>query len=200
MEQSLRDGGLIWRVLGAWAGLRAAMRAELDRDPSEGRLLFYAMLSGAIWWLGEMLMLRYAPGGGVRVAEAEFLGHASASLGAALFMRTLMLYVMAMVLHAVARALGGGAPLRASRAALFWAALVAAPAMVAAALVALLLVDDPRSIGRVADTLGSLAFAWVAAASVAEAQGFASIWRGVAVVVIMAMLVLAVMAGVAIIR
>ena len=77
---------------------------------------------------------------------------------------------------------------------MFWAVLVAAPAMVAAALLALMLADTPRSAGAISDTLGSLAFAWVAAACIAEAHGFASTWRGLVVVVIMAAMVLAVIA------
>jgi hypothetical protein len=44
MEQALPTGGVLWRMLGAWSDLRASMRGELDRAPTEGRLLFYVML------------------------------------------------------------------------------------------------------------------------------------------------------------
>ncbi|HSF94107.1 MAG TPA: YIP1 family protein [Thermohalobaculum sp.] len=193
MERSLREGGLLWRMLGAWADLRRAMRGELDRQPTEGRLLFYAMLSGLIWSVGELMLVRYSPASAA-LPEEEFLGNAAAILGGALFVRTLALYLAAAVAHAIARGLGGGGSWRDSRAAMFWAVLVAAPAMVAAALLALMLADTPRSAGAISDTLGSLAFAWVAAACIAEAHGFASTWRGLVVVVIMAAMVLAVIA------
>ena len=49
MERALPTGGVLWRMLGAWADLRGSMRAELDRAPSEGRLLFFAMFAG---WSG----------------------------------------------------------------------------------------------------------------------------------------------------
>ena len=48
MEQALPTGGVLWRMLGAWADLRGSMRAELDRAPSEGRLLFFAMFAGLV--------------------------------------------------------------------------------------------------------------------------------------------------------
>jgi len=192
MEQALAQGGLLWRVLAAWAGLRASMQGELARAPGEGRLLLYAMLSGAIWVLGELLVLRYALSP-QPLTEAAFLGQASALVAGALFVRTLALYGLAALAHAVAKALGSSAGWRTSRAALFWAALVAAPIMVGAALLSLLLADTLAETRAIAHGVGSLILAWAMASCIAEAHGFAGIWRGVAVVVAMAALILAVL-------
>jgi hypothetical protein len=192
VARSLAEGGLLWRMLSAWAGLCASMRAELDRDPGEGRLLFYAMASGLVWFAGMLLMLRYGQAM-PPLSDEEFLGHASAALGAALFVRPLALYGLAAVAHAVARALGGGASWRGSRAAMFWAALVAAPMMLAMTMASIVLTDDAVAAGAAAETLGSLVFARVAAPCIAETHGFASAWRGLAVVVITAALLLAVL-------
>jgi hypothetical protein len=189
MERAWAEGGLAWRVLAAWVDLRGSMRAELDREPSEGRLLFYAMLSGAVWSVGEIALLRHSVAVGT-LSEAGFMGHASALVAGALFVRTLALYGLAVLAHAVARAVGGQAGWQTSRAALFWAALVSAPAMVAVTLVALVVAGDAGGASGMARSIGSLIFAVVAAAAIAEAHRFAGLWRGAAVVVGMAALVL----------
>lgn len=196
MDRAWTDGGLAWRVLFAWADLRGSMRAELDRVPGEGRLLFYAMLSGAIWSVGEIAPLRQAVVAGPS-GEAEFLGRASAAVGGALFIRTLALYGLAALGHLIARALGGQADWRESRAALFWAALVSAPAMVALALLAQVAGGDGAS--DAARSAGSVVFALAAAATIAEAHRFAGLWRGLAVVAGMAGLVLGFLALVALV-
>ena len=192
MDGSLREGGLLWRMLGAWIDLRGAMRRELDRDPSEGRLLFYAMASGAIWSIGAILMVRYRPG--EPPSEDAFLAQAAGLVGGALFVRTLALYGLSALAHAASRALGGDARWCDSRAALFWAALVSAPAMVALVLLALAAPVDPGAAGAIAEAAGSLIFALVAAACIAETHGFASFWRGLAVVIVVAAVPLSIVA------
>jgi hypothetical protein len=193
MERTWAEGGLVWRILAAWADLRGSMRAELDRGPSEGRLLFYAMLSGAIWSAGPVLVARFGPGRPA-LNEEEFLGYASALVAGALFLRTLALYGLSAIVHAASRALGGSGTWQTSRAALFWAALVSAPAMVAVSLLAILAPGDPGLTPRLAESAGSLILAGVLAACVTEAQGFASIWRGLGVVLAVVALFLALLA------
>ncbi len=181
MEQALPSGGVLWSMLGAWADLRGSMRAELDRDPSEGRLLFYVMLSGLIWFLGRYAVLVYGPLGPV-IPQGEFLGRVGAEFVAAIFFRTLAFYALAALAGLIARAAGGSGGWRDSRAALFWAALVAAPVILAATLLSLLLTGVPGQIGAIAGMLGAVAFAWAVAHCFAEAHGFASVWRVLAVV------------------
>ena len=176
MEQSLQSGGVLWRILGAWADLRGSMRAELDRDPSEGRLLFYVMLSGLIWFIGRHAVLVYGPLGPV-ILEDEFLGRVAVGFVAAIFFRTLAFYALAALAGAIARAAGGSGGWRDSRAALFWAALVAAPVILAATLLSLLLTGVPGQAAAIASMLGAVAFAWATAQCVAEAHDFTSAWR-----------------------
>ena len=187
-EGELGGAGLVWRVLGAWADLRGSLRTELARVPVEGRLLFYAMLSGAIWAAGEVMVLRYAVAG-TTAAEEEFLGRAAGLVGAALFARTLALYGVSALAHAVARALGGQGGWYASRAAVFWAALVSAPAMMALSLLTLLVTGEAKAAGTISQALGSVILAWAMGACLAEAHGFASIWRGMVAVVAVAVLI-----------
>ena len=181
MEQTLQSGGVLWRMLGAWANLRGSMRAELDRGPSEGRLLFYVMLSGLIWFIGRYTLLVYGPLGPV-IQEDEFLGRVGLEFVSAVFFRTLAFYALAALAGLIARAAGGSGGWRDSRAALFWAALVAAPVILAGTLLSLLLTGVPGQTGAIAGMLGAVAFAWAVAQCIAEAHGFTSAWRVLAAV------------------
>ena len=185
MEQSLPSGWVFWRVLGAWVDLRGSMRAELARDPGEGRLLFYVMLSGLIWFFGRIAVLVYGPLGPV-MAEDVFVGRVGLEFISAIFFRTLAFYALAALAGLIARAAGGGGGWRDSRAALFWAALVAAPVTLAATLLSILLTGSPEQVTQAARSLGALAFAWTTAHCIAEAHGFASAWRVLAAVAILA--------------
>ena len=192
MDHALQEGGLLWRVLSAWADLRHSMRAELKRQPTEGRLLYYAVLSGLIWFLGRAALLAWGPLAPT-LAPAEFRARLAAELVSSVFFRTLALYVLAAVGGAIARAAGGRGSWRDSRAALFGAALVAAPAILAAHLLSVLLTGVPGQAGAVAGMLGAVAFGWVTAQCIAEAHGFAS---GARVLAVIAVLVAALIGGV----
>lgn len=193
MEQSLRDGGLVWRVLGAWADLRGAMRLELDRDPSEGRLVFYAVLSQVVWLVGRLMDLAYGPL--APEVHSDVFALRAAGNTASLFFGVLMLYGVAALAHAIARALGGTGSWRDSRAAMFWAALVAALPTLAAHLLALIAFGVPGRPQQVAGMAGALILGYVLARCIAEAHGFAGFWRGFAVVLGMAAVVVGLVLG-----
>lgn len=180
MEQVLREGGLIWRVLAAWADLRGSMRFELERRPTEGRLLYYAILSGLIWFLGQAVLVAWGPLAPT-LSPAEFRARIGWELVTSVLGRTLALYVLAAVGGALARAAGGTGGWRDSRAAFFWAALVAAPAILAAHLLAILLTGVPGHAAAIADGLGKLLYGIALAHCIAEAHGFRSHWRVLAV-------------------
>jgi len=182
---SAAPAALPWRILGAWADLRGSMRAELDRAPGEPRLLAYVMLSGLIWFLGRVLVVEFGPlaptlgpDEAIKRIAAEFVG--------SIFFRTLAFYGVAALAGAVAMKLGGRGSWRDSRAAMFWAALVAAPVTLAGTLLSLLLAEAPGQAGLIAGMIGSVAFAWAAAHCIAEAHRFASLWRVLGVVVLSA--------------
>jgi hypothetical protein len=192
MEQSLPSGGVLWRMLGAWADLRGSMRAELARGPSEGRLLFYVMLSGLIWFIGRIAMLVYGPLGPT-IAPHQLAGWVGLEFISSVLFRTLVFYALAALAGLIARAAGGGGGWRDSRAALFWAALVSAPVILAGILLSLLLTGMPGPVVAIASMIGPVAFAWAVAQCFAEAHGFASAWRVLGAV---ATLVAAIVGGV----
>lgn len=167
---------LAWRVLGAWADLRASMRTELDRAPGEATLLAYVMLSGLIWFLGRVAMLKLGP-----IAPSldpdYALKRIAVEFVSSLFFRTLAMYGVAALAGAVAMRAGGRGSWRDSRTAIFWAALVAAPVMLAGTLLSLLMSGVPAEVGMIARMLGALAFAWAVAHCIAEAHGFRSVAR-----------------------
>ncbi len=189
MEHTLAQGGLIWRVLVAWADLRGSMRVELDRDPSEGRLLFYVMLFGVVWFSGKLIELSFGPMAPT-LSPDEFMARVSAH-GASVFFLLLMMYALAAVLHAFARAGGGAGEWRATRAALFWAALVSSPVILCAGLLSMVLAGWPVAVTAAIDKLGELAAVWATACCLSEAHGFRDSWRGLAVIVSMAVLIAA---------
>ena len=183
MDDALRQGGLIWRVLAAWADLRGSLRYELARRPTEGRLLYYAVLSGLVWFLGRTVIASWGPLAPTYTPE-HFRALIAAEFVASVFFRTLALYVVAAVAGWIARKAGGTGNWRESRAALFWAALVASPAILAAHLLSVLLTGVPGRASEIADALGGLAFGWVAALCIAEAHRFHSAWRVFALMVL----------------
>lgn len=181
MEQALPTGGVLWRMLGAWSDLRGSMRGELDRAPTEGRLLFYVMLAGLFRFVGEAMELAYGPLA-LTMPDDEFRGQIAAQFVAIFFFLTLLSYAVAATGGALARTLGGSGSWHESRAALFWASLVAAPAMLAAKLLALVLAGFPAPLVGSVEMLGGVAFAWTTAHCFAEAHGFSSVWKVFAVV------------------
>jgi hypothetical protein len=182
MEQAAHPtGGVLWRILGAWADLRGSMRAELDRDPSEGRLLFYVMFAGLFHFVGAAMVLAYGPLA-LTMPEDVFRGQIAASFVAIFFLLSLLYYAVAATGGGLARAMGGTGSWYDSRAAMFWAALVAAPAILASKLLALILAGLPGAVVGSVEMLGEVAFAWATAHCFAEAHGFASVWKVLAVV------------------
>jgi hypothetical protein len=181
MDQALPSDGVLWRMLGAWADLRGSMRVELNRAPTEGRLLFYVMLAGLFRFAGEAMELAYGPLALTTPADV-FRGQIAAQFITIFLFLTLLTYAVAATGGALARAMGGTGSWHDSRAALFWAALVAAPAILAAKLLSLVLAGLPVPVLGSIEMLGGVAYAWTTAHCFAEAHGFSSVWRVLAVV------------------
>ena len=181
MAQAVLSDTAVWRMLGAWADLRGSMRTELNRVPSEGRLLFFVMFAGLFRFVGAAMVLAYAPLA-MTMPDDEFRGRIAAAFVAIFIFLTLLYYALAATGGALARVMGGRGSWYDSRAALFWAALVAAPALLASKLLALVLAGLPGVIVGAVEMLGEVAFAWTTAHCFAEAHGFASAWRVLAVV------------------
>jgi len=173
--------GVIMRMLTAWRDLPGSMRAVLAERPGEGALLAMAMLSGLLRFLGRLAGLWLGPGAAGTPPEA-LLSRIGAEFAGALVFRTLALYAVALLLWGLARLLGGRGGVYATRATLFWAALVAAPVMLMADLAGL----AAAALGggtMAAGVLGGMAFALAAAHGVAAAHGLA-LWRAGLVVLL----------------
>ncbi|MEM9062062.1 MAG: YIP1 family protein [Pseudomonadota bacterium] len=164
------------RVADAWMNMRASTRALLDEHPSEGRLIFFVLLSDVIFFLARTLSLVVAPAG----AAQKFLPiEIGLWLVLVFVLRTATLYLFSGVVCFVGRRLGGTANWRETRAAVFWASLVAAPVGVLGALIGAtfgrwatqfpILASDPFVIAPL--ILGPVAFVWFLSAGVAEAHG-----------------------------
>lgn len=178
---------MVTRLATAWFDLRGSMRAVLDSRPGEGVLLSFALLSGFIWFLGRMASLWLGPEA-AGMAQDALVARAGTEFVSSLIFRSLGLYLMAALGGAIARWFGGKGGWRDSRAALFWAMLVAAPVILVARLLALGLEGVPRAVVLSA---ASVVLAWAVAQCMAEAHGFR---RGWAVLAVVAGLIFAVIA------
>ena len=170
--------GVVVRVLTAWVDLRGTMRAVMEAGPSEGTLLAFAMASGMLRFLGRLAELWLGPEA-VRAGRDLLLSRIGAEFAGAMVFRVLALYALALLLWVGVRAAGGAGGPRPTRIALFWSALVAAPVMLAATLAGL----GAGAAGLALELAAGLAFAVALAAGLAEAHGFRSTWRVLAVIV-----------------
>lgn len=176
-EDDLRERGLFTRMAGALSNMRQSTRELIDEGPSEARLLFFVLLSDVIFFLSRTLSLVVAPGS----ATAKFLPlEIGLWLIGILFLRTATLYLFSGLVGFVCRALGGQGSWRDTRAAVFWASLVAAPIGVLGALIGAgfdrlapafpVFGTDAFVVAPL--SLGIVAFVWFVSAAVAEAQKF----------------------------
>ncbi|MEM9762904.1 MAG: Yip1 family protein [Pseudomonadota bacterium] len=162
------------RMFRAWMDPRATMRGVLDAHPGEGRILMFAMTSGAVLFAAECLriMMRAASGS---TPPDQLSATFAASFTALLILRPLMLYGLAGIAGLIARACGGTGSWRDTRAAVCWSALTAAPVSFLATVAEVLLARTgvvQISLGPV----GMAAFTGMMAYCVAEAHGFSRVW------------------------
>jgi len=116
--------GIGARVIDGWKDMRSSTRRLIEENPTEGRLLFYILLSDMIFFLSWSLKAVVSPSAAAQIMLPAEIG---ILLIAALFMRTFVVYVFSMVLWAVAKLFGGTGSTRDTRAGVFWGSFVAAP-------------------------------------------------------------------------
>lgn len=171
-----RQPGLLWQSLSAWGDLRASFRRLLTSDPSEAKLLAIAMISGVFVFMANIAAERIAPANDLTTA-AGFRGFVGAQVITAMFFRTLMLYGLAAIFAMALRRFGGDGDWKATRAAVFWAALVGAPILfLATVLEAVASLQTAPQIAGLIGQLGSIAFALLLSVFLAEAHGFRRPW------------------------
>jgi hypothetical protein len=169
--------GLVDRMARTWAAPRAVVRREIDAA-DEARLLFYAVAASALGALGLIGAQALNPAPGV---AADFNRWVVTQTVVGLFFRPLGLYGAAALMALVCRRLGGRGGWRDTRAAVFWTALVAAPAGVALAVLgaaATGIGHAPAAVAAAGTAAGSALWAVLLAPALAEAHGLPL--RGVA--------------------
>ena len=175
--EAIRGMSVSRRMALSYADMRATTRALIEENPGEARLLFFVLLSDVIFFLSRGLSLVIAPAS----AAAERLPlEVGLWLVIALFLRTAVLYGFSAFVAAGARAMGGRGSWRDTRAAVFWASLVAAPIGVLGSMIAAGFAHLERFwpvFGADAFTLpalsiGIVVFVFFLSAAVAEAQRF----------------------------
>ena len=181
-DPAATGGGLAARILFAWRDLRGSVRALAGQSPSEGFLLFLAMLSGVFWFLSEVAVILTTPPN-VVVQEGEIYSRIGAEFAGAVLFRTLGLYLVAMAGWGIARLFGGTGSAKDSRIALFWASLVAGPVMLAATLGQIVLAPPVTEqwVALMIGQIGVVAFIWATAETFSEMHGFRKSWPALAV-------------------
>ncbi|MCF6306139.1 MAG: YIP1 family protein [Rhodobacteraceae bacterium] len=173
----MSHSSLYRRVLDSWVDMRKATRRLIDEDPSESRLLFYILMSDLIFFLSWSLKAVVSP----TENASEFLPtDVGLWLVLALFARTAVVYLFSVLLGIAMRLAGGQGSWKATRAAVFWGAFVAAPfgllfALITVAFSALegvmpFLAND--LISQAPYWLSLIPFVWFISAGLAEAHKF----------------------------
>ncbi|GMG83586.1 hypothetical protein LNKW23_27990 [Paralimibaculum aggregatum] len=174
-------GMSVWaRMRLSYSDMRRTTRALIEEAPSEARLLFFVLLSDVIFFLSFGVRLIVSPS----QAISEIMP-VPAQLGTALLgiflLRTVTLYLFSAVVCGICRAVGGSGTWRDTRAAIFWASLVAAPVGVLGAIIGAAFSNLEQTIPAFASPtvalppvlIGVVAFVFFLSAGVAEAHRFA---------------------------
>ena len=190
VAQAAPPRGLVDTIFRSWRDPRGVMAAQVAGGLSEARALVHLLLACGLFFVASL------PAAVRTSAALDVDEPVSAAVSAHLFawgaVAPLVAYALAVLVHLVARAFGGQPGFLRARAALFWSALAAAPAVLAAGLAGVVLPDRPW-LGLAAAGV----WVWLFSASLAEAEGFASTVRvSAGVVAAIGLALLAVRAGV----
>ena len=153
-----KNSGLAMRVLEAWRDMRASTRRLINENPSEGRLLFYILLSDMIFFLSWALKAVVAP---TLSAKNMLPAEIGIWLIVALFARTAAVYLFSLVLGFAMRLFGGKGSWKSTRAGVFWGSFVAAPFGLFFALITVLFASMEPSFPILQDAFVSQAPYWM---------------------------------------
>jgi hypothetical protein len=178
------------RIMDAYVDMRWSTRSFILSNPSEGRLLFLALLSDVIFFLARSISMVVLPPEEVRLALPHFIG---LGIVVAFLFRTSLFYIIAALANIVSRPFGGTGDWYKTRCAVFWAALVSAPIEFVAAIVTVCVVFmrndlpmlDVEWLVEAPYFIGPIAFGFFLSAGVAEAQGFRYTYRVMAVLAVL---------------
>jgi hypothetical protein len=174
----LERSGLLDRIRDAWSDMRASTRRLLRERPSEGRLIFYILVSDMVffasWSLKTLVAPASAAGGLISPDKIGLL------MMGALMLRTALMYMFSLLVFVVAKTCRGEADWKDTRTGVFWGAFVSAPFGLAAAIIAAVMgIWEPsfpffgnKWLALPVYWLGLIPFVWYIAAGVAEAHKF----------------------------
>lgn len=186
MSGAAAPQGLFERLLGAYVDLRGSVRSLLRARPSEPTLLSFIMLAAFLSLASATVELSIESAAQAQTdpqaASEAFRSAFASQVYGAVLMFPLGLYLMSVVVTALARAAGGSGGFYEGRLALAWAALVGAPVVLLGRVVSAL--GENAGFGVVvADAAWLIVLAlsaagvYIVSACVAEAFGFPSTRR-----------------------
>lgn len=173
--------GLKDRVVDAWRDMRSSTRRMIEEGPSEGRLLFFVLISDLIFFLSWAIKIVVAPN---NAAVAALPKDAALLLVGALLLRTATIYVFAMLVGLGLKMLGGKGTLKDTRVGIFWGAFVAAPFGLVAGMITFIMAKFEGIMPFLANEtvslaplwLGLLPYVWFVSAGAAEAHQFKKVF------------------------
>ena len=179
-EDDIGPATMSGRVWEAWLDMQASTRRLVSENPSEGRLLFYLILSDLVFFLSWTIKGVLAP---TSAAAAVMPIQMGGILLVGFLIRTAAMYVLAAAAFAACRIAGGRGSWRDTRAAVFWGALVSAPFGLLAALVAVAMRHGEHIWPAIAEPvyamppyyIGLVPFLWFIAAGLAAVHGMARV-------------------------
>lgn len=172
-------GGLIAAMWRSYRDPRGAIAIQAQRGFTEPQILVHLLLACGLYFLAS-LPDAVKSSGALGFEDAR-TGVISAHLFAYLFVAPLLAYLVAALVHLLARGLGGRGGFLGARAALFWSALLGAPMALVLSLAKLGL--DLSAAPRLLPLVSVVALAafvfwlWLVAANLAEVERFATTYR-----------------------
>lgn len=173
--------GLKDRIFDAWSDMRASTRRMIEEGPSEGRLLFFVLISDLIFFLSWAIKIVVAP---TNAAVDALPKDAALLLVGALLLRTATIYVFAILVGLGLKAIGGKGTLKDTRIGIFWGAFVAAPFGMLAAFITYIMAKFETIMPFLANEtislmplwIGLLPYVWFVSAGAAEAHQFKKVF------------------------
>ena len=157
------------------------MRALLESNPREARLLAYIVIASAILLLERIARVLAEAG-----PDTNLSARVMEQTVSLIFFLPLVYYALAALGTGIVRIAGGQKSWFLSRAAFFWAALVSAPVILMSGLAAI--AAGPSGwVPEVLRQIGPFFFAWAIACCYAEAFAFSSIAKVLGVIVLIAL-------------
>lgn len=166
----------VWsRVLRSWTNMAGVTRKLIDEAPSEGRIIFYLVMSDLIFFLSWTFKTVVIPAMEGTPETPVVIGM---WLLVALMVRTALFYLASVLVWVMCKGVGGEGTWRDTKSGMFWGSLVSAPFGFAAAILTVLLLQvDGTGISNewavlLPFILAMLPFVWYISGGVSEAHRF----------------------------